>query len=221
MRSPVPASWIRFGAALTALLLVCSAIPLPVQAEPAPASPLSREEARAKYIVNFILFTEWPPNTIPRTAPFVVGVIGNRELEDWLIRIADRQLVRDRRLRIVRVKTPRDLDGCNVVYFDPTMEPGEEPALTAAETLPLLRSRPILTISESPDFLAQGGMVNLFREGSSLRFEIAPDTVHSAGLVLSSRLLALARIFRPSRPARETASPLAPGPGQESPSDTP
>ncbi len=215
MRRLVPASWIRLGAALTALFAVCAAISPAVRAEP--GSPLSQEEARAKYIVNFILFTEWPPNAIPRSAPFVVGVVGNRELEDWLIRIADRQLVRDRRLRIVRVKTPRDLDACNVVYFDSVMEPGEEPALTAAETLPVIRSSPILTISEAPDFLSQGGMVNLYRDGSNLRFEIAPDAVRSAGLVLSSRLLALSRIFRPSPSSRPDAVPTPPPPEASSP----
>ena len=219
MRRLVPASWIRLGAILTALFAVFAASIPPARADTgSAASPLPQEEARAKYIVSFILFTQWPSNAIPPTAPFVVGVVGNRELEDQLIRLADRQLIRERRLRIVRVKTSRDLDACNVVYFDSIMEPGEEPALAAAEILPLIRSSPILTISEAPEFLSQGGMVNLYREGSNLRFEIAPDAVRSAGLVLSSRLLALARIYRP--PSSPAPRP-SPAPTPSVPPDPP
>lgn len=209
MRRLVPASWIRLGVILPALLSLAATVPLRADNPPASSTPFAAEAVRAAYLVNFIRFTEWPADALPPTGPFVIGIAGSRALEDEIIRLADRQLIRERRLRVVRIKAPRDLDACHVVYFDPSMQAGEEPSLTAAEALPLLRDRPVLTVSESSDFLARGGVINLYRDGGNLRFEISPDTARARGLVLSSRLLALARIVHP--PAPDTSSTDAAG----------
>jgi preprotein translocase subunit Sec61beta len=46
------------------------------------------------------------------------------------------------------------------------------------------------------NFLTQGGIINFYTEGKNLHFEISPDAADAAGLQLSSRLLALARVVR-------------------------
>jgi hypothetical protein len=156
------------------------------------------------FLFNFIRFTEWPSTALADHAPFVVGVAGNRALEDELVGLADRQTVMERRVRVIRVKTARDLEGCHVVYISASTTPGEEVGPGADELLPHLRGKPVLTVSNDPTFLRRGGVVNFFNEvGGKLRFEIAPDNVKSAGLVLSTRLLSLARIVA-SEPSGES-----------------
>jgi hypothetical protein len=51
----------------------------------------------------------------------------------------------------------------------------------------------ILTISETEDFIASGGMINFFREGNKFRFEINDQAARDAGLKIASKLLELGR----------------------------
>lgn len=159
------------------------------------ASAMSDNKVMALILFNFIRFTEWPPAALPEHAPFIVGVAGNRALEDELIGQADKQTVMKRRVRIIRIKTVRDLEGCHVVYVSATTAPGEEVGPGADELLPHLRGKPVLTVSSDPNFLRGGGIVSFYSEDSGkLRFEIAPENVKSSGLVLSTKLLSYARI---------------------------
>lgn len=157
------------------------------------------EAVQAVFLLNFIRFTDWPAEALPDRAPFVVGVAGSRALEDELLSLAEKQTVRDRRIRVIRIKTALDLAGCHVLYINPIPAPGEETAPGAAELLPHVRNQPVLTVSSSPSFLSQGGIVNLRPgENGKLRFDIALEPARANGLVMNSRLLALARIVNPS-----------------------
>jgi hypothetical protein len=159
------------------------------------ATVVSGSEVKAMILFNFINFTEWPSTALPEHAPFIVGVAGNRALEDELVRLADKQTVMKRRVRVIRIKTARDLEGCHVVYISATTAPGEEVGPGADELLPHLRGKPVLTVSSDPTFLRRGGIVSFYSESSGkLRFEIAPENVKSSGLVLSTKLLSYARI---------------------------
>lgn len=194
----MPPSAISTG--LSGLLLAATILPCPVPARAAgvetstAAAALSPEAVKAAFLVNFVRFTDWPKGNPAEVAPYSIGVSGNRQLEDELIRLADRQLVRGHRLRIVRIKSPADLAGLHVAYFDNAT--AEIEGVPAREALSLLRARPVLTVSDGPGFLVSGGIIRIFREDKALRFEIAPEAAREAGLVLSSRLLALANIYR-------------------------
>lgn len=201
MRRLFPRARRLLGAILALAPILGPTVPAfgaPADAQTA-AAPVSPEALKAAFLVNFVRFTEWPENARPDDSPYFIGISGNRALEDELIRLADRQLVRGRRLRVVRMKHPGDLDGLHVAYFDASAASQIE-VLPAAEALPLLRRRPVLTVSDAKDFSTAGGMVRIFVEGKALRFEIAPDIAREAGLVFSSRLLALA-VIRRSEPA--------------------
>jgi hypothetical protein len=186
-------------AAASALALLAASSPLApaalAQDAASASAPYAAETIKAAYLANFVRFTDWPPGIPGTDQPFVVGVSGNRLLEDELIRLADRQLIRGHRLRIVRLRVPRDLEGIHVAFFDAAAESQLE-NLSSREALPLLGERPVLTVSDAPSFLERGGIVSLYREDSALRFAIAPEAARLSGLSISSRLLALARIHR-------------------------
>ncbi len=180
----------------------------PAAASAAPNPPaLTSTEIKALYVVNFLRFTDWPsPPPAATVAPpdaaphFFVGIAGDRELEDELIRVTKGQKIRGREIEVRRIRSLRDLDGCDAVYFDPRITAAEAPFFSVAEGLAHLARRPVLTLSQSPDFLAQGGMINLYRDEGRLRFEIAPAHAATSGLSFSSRLLALARVM-PAAPS--------------------
>jgi hypothetical protein len=50
----------------------------------------------------------------------------------------------------------------------------------------------VLTVGEVEGFTETGGMINFFREGTKIRFQINQGAATSAGLKISSKLLSLA-----------------------------
>ncbi|MBC8010455.1 MAG: YfiR family protein [Burkholderiales bacterium] len=195
--------WLRrLPALLAVVLLTTTAGMAPSFAQSAPKAGAYRSDAlQAVFLINFIRFTEWPEAASPGKTPFVIGVAGSRAIEDELLTLAETQRVRERRIHVISIKTANDLAGCHLVYINPAPGLGDESAPRAAELLPHLRGKPVLTVSESPSFLAEGGIVNFFMgEGGKLRFEIALETARSADLKLSSKLLDLARIVTPPKP---------------------
>jgi hypothetical protein len=51
----------------------------------------------------------------------------------------------------------------------------------------------VLTVGETDKFTQSGGLINFITEGDKVRFEINNDSARSAGLQISSKLLALAK----------------------------
>ena len=52
----------------------------------------------------------------------------------------------------------------------------------------------ILTVSESPEFPRNGGIINFYVEKQRVRFEIAVPAAERAGIKLSSKLMTLGRL---------------------------
>jgi hypothetical protein len=203
MSGSQPSSYPRFVVGLAAALIFAGSTQVAARQAGSPAAlattsgpAFAPETVKAAFLVNFLRFTDRTP---AHEGPYVVGVAGNRALEDELIRLAERQLVRGQRLRVVRIRSARDLDTLHLAYFDAASENRPE-VFGARDALPLLEGRPVLTVSDAPDFLPLGGMIQIFREGNALRFAISPDRARSAGLQLSSRLLALATIYHGEAP---------------------
>jgi hypothetical protein len=161
----------------------------------------SADAVKAAYLVNFIRFIEWPSLPPGDNAPFVIGVSGNRELEDYLWKVTEGKLLHDRKVRILRLVTPSDATDCQLIYINPTPSRAEAVHLSAEECLQAVRGKPILTVSQDDDFLRKGGIINFYTDGKNLRFEIAQDVATAVGLQPSSKLLALARIVHTDPPA--------------------
>lgn len=167
----------------------------------------SANAIRAAYLVNFIHFTEWPDDFADVTdAPLVIGVAGNRELEDYLWRTTEGKLLHGRKVRILRLVVPSDATQCRLIYINPSPSRADAVPVSTEEWLQAVRGKPVLTVSQQDNFLKEGGIINFYTEGKNLHFEISADTADAAGLRLSSRLLALARVVRagpaPATPAR-------------------
>jgi hypothetical protein len=167
----------------------------PLAAQTTREGAVGAEVVRAVMLFNFARFTEWTDSHDTANGPLVIGAAGDRALEEALFKLAERQTIQDRRVRVVRVSSLRSLQDCHVLYVGSPAMLAEVGAPSAAEFLHEVVEKPVLTVSDSPTFLAQGGILNVFvGEEGKLRVEISPRQAAKAGLVLSSRLLALARI---------------------------
>ncbi len=91
-------------------------------------------------------------------------------------------------MQISRGPTLATVGRCHILFLSQS-EQGRWP-----ELLKELRDAPTLTVADGPPLVRLGGMVSFVVEAKRVRFEINRSAAEHAGLRISSKLLALARI---------------------------
>lgn len=153
----------------------------------APDGP-TEYDVKAAFIYRIAQFVEWP--AAEANPPLRLCVLGHNPFGNRLEGIQGRQ-VQGRTLETAMLSLGADLDTCSIVFI---------PAQAEAQVDHIIALSPgsgMLTVGDSAGFAERGVMVNFFLDNDRVRFEINPAVARQAGLVLSSRLLALARIVVP------------------------
>jgi len=145
-------------------------------------------EIRTAFLYHFARFATWPADAaLGPGGTFVFLVVEDEPFAAALERALGNKRILDRPVRVLRCRYDQHADSCAVEYIS-----ARDPQ-RLRERLRILGPRPILTVSESPDFLEGGGMINFVVEDHRIAFEIDRGAVERARLRLSSKLLALAR----------------------------
>lgn len=150
-----------------------------VRAEPVP----SEGAIKVAFVFNFLKFIQWPAGAFGDTTEAVsVCVRGGSDLDGPLDALKNK-LVQDRPIQVHRVAAGGASGRCHVVYFGAQpVSPGE------------LGQKHTVTIGDAPHFAEAGGIVNFFREGERLRFEVNIEAARRAEVQFSADMLRLARI---------------------------
>jgi hypothetical protein len=150
-------------------------------------------ELKAAYIYNFTKFTSWPATSFAdEKAPLVIGVLGNESFAKTLRDLVNGHAVNGHAVEVRDLLPSQSLQGLHVLYVDVSVEA----QLGTAEDL--FASPGMLTVGESEQFTARGGVIRFVVDGARLQFEINVSAAQRAGLVLSSQLLMLAKAVRKS-----------------------
>lgn len=149
-------------------------------------APTSDSAVKAAMLYNFTKFIEWPART--PAGPLTLCVIGQTTIADALAQAVRSKSTDGRPLDVIAIGSDKPLGMCDVVFVDASETQRAAPALR------ILRTRPVLTVSDSKDFARTDGISEFFAEGGRLRFVINTDAAGRAGLQISSRLLGLAKI---------------------------
>lgn len=153
------------------------------------ASDMQEVAVKAAMLFNFAKFAEWP--ALAPTAPLRLCVAGDDEIATALSEIVRGQKIGGRAVEARRPLDPGEWRTCQLLFVGDRELRGD--SLAAIETLP------VLTVSAVMGFADNRGIIELYVDGGRLRFAINVDAAARAGVVLSSRLLGLARIVRRGR----------------------
>lgn len=171
------------------------------------ADRLPETDVEAAYLVNFLRYTQWPERSFESPdSPLVISVIGPKSVSDRVRdvaraagRIGNRTIeVRSIPFQRGSVDAPlqseRDrqslalIRGSHLVFFHIDAGPLHPQALSD------LWGHPVLTVSNAPGFADAGGMLGLFRSSGHIVFEANPGAIRNSGLLVSAKVLKLARV---------------------------
>lgn len=171
---------------IAAIVPLVGALVLALVRGVANAQDVTEPALKAAFIYNFARFTTWPSD-LPATDSFVICVLGDAAVSDALARaVAGRQLM-ERPIAVTPVAAAAPKRGCRILYVSGV------PVRAAADVVGDLRDEPVLTISNIEGFASAGGMTQFFFEHGQLRFRIHNESAKRAGLLISSKLLIMAR----------------------------
>ncbi|MGH9542264.1 MAG: YfiR family protein [Terriglobales bacterium] len=147
---------------------------------------------KAGFIYNFAKFIQWPESAFAQpNSPIVIGILGSDPFGSVMDRIVADKTIGGRGFVVRRLtwgKDSADLKNCAIVFVSSSEHKNLHDILLS------LKGLPILTIGDTPDFAQKGGIIGFTVEDNRIRFEINVAAARLAQLVISSRLLTLAKI---------------------------
>ncbi len=149
------------------------------------------DQVEAAFIFNLTNFVRWPNANLKEDQPFVIGVMGDQKVANNLRIITSGEKIKGRQTLIKWVTEPSDVEDCDILFVGSSYKGNIEEILRAAA------GRPILTLGESEDFLKKGGMVAFIFTGKRIQIEISVEAAQKEGISFNSKLLRIARIFKP------------------------
>lgn len=173
------------------------AIALGASARAPAGEPPLEYRVKAAFVARFVSFVEWPAGAGPKpNTPVTVGVAGDGPQTATMVEAltalgATTAGGSAPRIQLRRLKSPHDLEGCQIVYVTAEATAGAA-GTWPADVLSRLGDAPVLTVGESPTFLADGGMVAFFFEDERVRFNFNLAAIERSQLRVSSALLQLA-----------------------------
>ena len=177
----------RFGAWV---VLLSPLLLLDTLARSASARPDLTLEAQVKavFLFNFAQFTEWPAQAFEnQTAPIVIGIVGIDPFGEFLDETVQNELINGRRIRIERYHSLAQVKNWHMIYIG-SIDPER-----LEQVLQSIKGKPVLSVSEHENALAQGeAIIRFVTKKSKIRFIINAQAARNAKLVLSSKLLHVA-----------------------------
>lgn len=156
------------------------------------AAPQASEQhlIKAAFVEKFTRFTQWPVQSSVNdpSKPFHLCVAGADPFAGALDELVRLTPIKGRRAVVRYGLAPTQIEPCNILI------------VTGANTAQLdaylarARERAILTIGDAPGLAERGVVINFYQSADRVQFEINHRASREAGLVLSSRLLSLARL---------------------------
>ncbi|GAB4270237.1 MAG: hypothetical protein Kow0065_20140 [Methylomicrobium sp.] len=158
--------------------------------EPAYGEAVGSEAAvKVAFLYNFFKFIDWPENA-PNTDAFHLCTSASENLGGSLA-VLERKTLKDRAIVLKRHLNPQAMKDCHMVYIDS--------ADNVDAILQALTALPVVTVSETNDFIDRGGMIGLHRESARFSFSLNLAAAKASHIHISAQLLKLAKEVRQSQ----------------------
>ena len=149
-------------------------------------------EIKAAYLFQFSNFVEWLElDSANLHAPMRVCILGQDPLGGTLSRMIADHPSNAPSLVLRSVRRGEPIADCQILYIS------RSEGKYIPQILGSVRNASVLTVGETEQFAAEGGIIQLVMEENRIKFKINPSAASKARIRINSRLLALAQIVGP------------------------
>lgn len=147
----------------------------------------SSSRIKAAFLRNFAHYVVWPDTAFSsKSAPWRIGILGPDPFRKALNETLEGRTEQGRSFEIIRADTLDKLPPCQIVYI------GYRDKLRRTTALDQLKSQPVLTVGDAPDFLVEGGIVQ-FQVGDRVQMGINLDQARAVSLKIPTKILEVSR----------------------------
>lgn len=145
-------------------------------------------QVKAVYLYNFAKFIDWPPGA-EKDSPFTICILGRDPFGSLLDETLAGDTIGSRKPVARRVASVAETK-CEILYISASE------ASRVKQILASIDKPGVLTVSDVPDFTANGGAIQFVLMDNKIRFEVNLAAAEKAGLTVSSQLLKVATTVR-------------------------
>jgi len=148
-------------------------------------------DVKAAYLYNFGRFVEWPGKVeATQGGSFTVCVLGQDPFGPSLDTTLAGETIGGKAVVAKRISSAQESGNCQILFLSLTEASRLNKIITD------LDKKAVLTVSDMPQFVKGGGMIQFVLEEKRIRFEVNLTATQRAGLTLSSELLKVATVVR-------------------------
>lgn len=147
----------------------------------------ARSKVEAAFLRNFARYVSWPAQAFDNDrSPWTVCVLGEDRFGESLSDTLRGRVEQGRPFEIRRADTLDELPACHIVFVDIANATQRRAALNR------LKNKPVLTVGNSAEFLAEGGVIRLV-PGERMEMSVNLDQARNASLGIPTKLLEVSR----------------------------
>ena len=155
------------------------------------AQVVDEYQLKAAFLYNFAKFVDWPPQAFKSaTDPIAICIVGKNPFGRNLDQAVNGQVVQGKSFIVRQVADLQQMGTCQILF----VASSERKRLAAI--LHEVKTAGVLTVGESDNFTAEGGIINFRIEDGNVRLQINAEAAAQQQLHISSKLLSLAEIVR-------------------------
>jgi YfiR/HmsC-like len=153
------------------------------------AAPMLPDEYALKsvFLYNFCHFIEWPATAFASpNEPLTIGIVGEDPFGSLLKEAIAGETYHGRPIQIEHYRAAKDIKNCHLLFVSHSENNHLDAILDA------LKSKSVVTVGESEEFVERGGMIALVADRKRVRLRINTTAMKAASLDVSSKLLHVA-----------------------------
>jgi YfiR/HmsC-like len=167
-----------FFSRLMLVLLLVGAI-----TDQARAKSGSEAAVKTAYLFNFFKFIDWPEAAASQSA-YSLCTTDNDQLGDSLL-VLENKTIGNKPIVIHRGINGKDLKNCHMVFIGADED--------TSRSISNLHGLAVVTVSDKPDFINEGGIIGFIHDDNHLVFEVNLDIAKAVDIRISGQLLKLAK----------------------------
>ena len=145
---------------------------------------------KAAYLPKFIPFITWPDTAFAApNAPMTICVLGTDPFGGKLEQAVEDLKSGERTIVVRYLPAPDASASCQLAFL------GKDDEAAAEEMLEAVRGKPVVTVTDIG--LKTQGIISFVMAANQVRFDIDESAAAQSGVVISSKLLSLARTVKP------------------------